>query len=482
MSGRAARTAEVVRLASRVGAAEAAYRARRAFASAGRRRGLAAEIQLRRAEEVAEVLGNMKGALMKVGQLASFVDDSMPEPVRQALCQLQQDAPPMSPELAAQVVEEELGAPPDRVFAKWDPVPIAAASIGQVHRAMTHDGIAVAVKVQYPGVEEAIRADLDNLDLTALVVPFLWGSIDARGMAEEVRTRLAEELDYVREAANQRAFARWYRDHPFIRVPDVLEGLSRRRVLTAELGEGARFNEMEGWPQPERDLAAEAIFRFVFHSLYQLHAFNGDPHPGNYLFQPGGRVTFLDFGLVKYFTDEDIAQLAAMVRYAVLEPDAAALRSAAEDAGYFVRGAPLSDARVAEYCTSFYQPVLRDEVTTITAEFASDLARHLMLAHQTFPEVMKWGNIEPRFLVLQRINVGLTAILGRLEATANWRRIAEEIWPMTNGPASTELGREHARWWAASGSALTAVPALTVPPARRDTRRGSRRLARARPR
>ena len=460
MASRVGRSTEVARLASHVGATAASNRARRVFASAPRRQALDAELQLRTAEQVAETLGHMKGALMKVGQLASFVDDAMPEPVRAALGQLQQDAPPMSADLAAEVVEGELGAGPERLFQEWDPVPIASASIGQVHRAITRDDRAVAVKVQYPGVEAAIRADLDNLDLASMLMPFVWGALDVKGLTTEVRARLNEELDYLSEAANQRRFAAWYRDHPFIHVPEVLDELSTRRVLTAELADGVRFSEMEDWEQQERDLAAEAMYRFVFRSLYRFHAFNGDPHPGNYLFRPGGRVTFLDFGLVKYFGNDDIADLLRMVRPAVVEPDARALRRAAEDAGHYVRGAPISDELVAEYSSTFFRLLHSDEPTTITSEYASELTRHLLFAHQEFPEVMKWGSVPPRFLVLQRINVGLIAILGRLNATANWRRIAWELWPITDGPPSTELGRQEAEWWATARRSAPAVPTL----------------------
>src|SRR5437764_3976384 len=240
-ASRVGRSTEVARLASHVGATAASTRARRVFAAAPRRQALDAELQLRTAEHVAETLGHMKGAPMKVGQLASFVDDAMPEPVRAALGQLQQDAPPMSADLAAEVVEGELGAGPERLFQEWDPVPIASASIGQVHRAITRDDRAVAVKVQYPGVEAAIRADLDNLDLASMLMPFVWGALDVKGLTTEVRARLNEELDYLSEAANQRRFAAWYRDHPFIHVPEVLDELSTRRVLTAELADGVRF-------------------------------------------------------------------------------------------------------------------------------------------------------------------------------------------------------------------------------------------------
>ncbi len=441
-----ARTGELARLASQVGAGAAANRARRVFASAERREALDAELELRTAEQVATTLGNMKGALMKLGQLASFLDTAMPEPARDALAQLQQDAPPMSAELATGVVEVDLGVPLTRLFSEWDPVPIAAASIGQVHRAITTDQRAVAVKVQYPGIEDAIRADLDNLDLASLGLPMLFAGLDVRAVADELRARLTEELDYELEASSQRSFADWYRGHPFIHIPEVVTELCGKRVLTTELAEGARFSEMEGWEQRERDLAAETMFRFVFRGLYRMRAFNGDPHPGNYLFRPGGRVTFLDFGLVKRFTPTDTATLFDIIRTAVLEPDAATLRTAVERAGFIAPGAPVPDERVAEFFEVFWGPIRHDEVTTISADYASEVSRRYLTGRATDGDVIKWAGMPPAFLILQRINFGLLAILGRLEATANWRRIAEELWP-TDGPPSTPLGKEEGAWW-----------------------------------
>lgn len=446
-TARPARNAAMAKLAGQVGASAATTRARKVFASAARREALDQELQLRTAEQVAATLGNMKGALMKIGQLASFLDDAMPEPVREALAQLQQDAPPMSGELAAQVIENELGAPPDKVFAEWDPVPVAAASIGQVHRAITHEGRPVAVKVQYPGVDVAVRADLSNLRLAGLGLGSLFPGLDTDAMVTELRARLVEELDYGIEARNQRDFARWYRHHPFIEVPDVIDDLSTRRVLTTDLADGVRFAEMEGWPQDQRDLAAEAIFRFVFRSLYRFHKFNGDPHPGNYLFRPDGRVTFVDFGLVKQLTAAEVALCFDVVRASVIDDDPAQMRRACERAGFIVAGAPVADERVAEFMGIFWDAVRHNGTTTITAYWASAVARRYFDGRTNFPDVMEFAGMPPTFVILQRINLGLLAILGRIAATANWRRIAEELWP-TDAPPSTPLGHEEAAWWA----------------------------------
>ena len=445
-AGRAARNARVARLGGRTGGRYAVHRARSVFAGADRRRELEAEFGLKTAEDVAGALGQMKGAMMKLGQMASYLDQGLPSPVRQALADLQQDAPAMAPELAAQVVEAELGQPPDRLFEEWDPVPIASASIGQVHRAITRDERAVAVKVQYPGVDEAIRSDLDNVDLLFGATGMAFGGLDPEGLTAELKDRLGEELDYRHEAANQRLFADYYRDHPFIHVPDVVDELSSLRVLTTDLADGARFAEAETWDGDERDLAGEAIDRFAFRSLYRLHAFNGDPHPGNYLFHGGGRVTFLDFGLVKRFTPEEVDLFEAMTRAMVVERDGVAYRRIIEDAGLLRRDDSLSDEQVADYFSHFYELVLHDRMFTVDPAYASATIRQMLDLAGPHGPVLRAANVPPSFVILQRINLGLFAVLGQLRATANWRRIGEELWPFVDAPPSTELGELEAEW------------------------------------
>ncbi len=443
---RTARNARVARFGARTGGAYAAHRARTAFASAGRRQRLQEAYELRTAEQVAAELGNLKGAMMKLGQMASYLDQGLPSPVRNALADLRQDAPPMAPELAAGVIERELGAAPDVLFAEWDPVPLASASIGQVHRAITRDDRAVAVKVQYPGVDEAIRTDLANVDALFGAAGFVFSGLDPASLVAELKERLVEELDYAKEADNQRLFVDYYRDHPFIRIPAVVDELSTARVLTTELAPGARWDELLTWSQEERDLAAEAIFRFVFRSLYRLHAFNGDPHPGNYLFEPGGRVTFLDFGLVKRFTPDEVGLFHALIDSFVLRHHLGDFRRAVEGAGLLRPDPALSDEQVGEWMGHFYEFVMEDRETTITADYASQTVRQMFDVSGPHAEIIKAANVPPSFVIIQRINLGLYAVLGELEATANWRRVADELWPFVDGPPSTRLGREEAAW------------------------------------
>ena len=312
-SGRSERTAELVKLSTVAGANYARKTVGSAFASDERKAELQARYELQTAEQVAEVLGNMKGAVMKLGQMASYLDGGLPEPVRQALAQMQQDAPPMSYELVAGVVRAELGGEPDTVFASFEREPMASASIGQVHRAVTHDGRAVAVKVQYPGVDAAIRADLDNSDLLFGAMGMLFSGLDPAPLVAELRDRLLEELDYRNEAENQQRFVDYFGGHPTISVPEVLHELSTGRVLCTELAYGAKWTDVLEWSQEERNLTAETLYRFAFGGIYRLGVFNGDPHPGNYLFRPGGEVTFLDFGLCKVFTPDEIAEFQRLI-------------------------------------------------------------------------------------------------------------------------------------------------------------------------
>src|SRR6478736_7525287 len=223
------RSARVWRLTARNGIRYTVHRVRRRFTGEARREELDDEFAIRTSEDVARELGQMKGALMKFGQLLSFIVEALPEDAQRALASLQADAPPMSPGAAARVVRNELGDDPARVFLDWSATPIAAASVGQVHRAVTHDGRRVAVKVQYPGVDAAIEGDLDNAEgLYRLAGAFALKGLDAKGLVDELRARMREELDYTLEAANQTMMATYFEDHPFVRIPAVDPATSTR--------------------------------------------------------------------------------------------------------------------------------------------------------------------------------------------------------------------------------------------------------------
>jgi predicted unusual protein kinase regulating ubiquinone biosynthesis (AarF/ABC1/UbiB family) len=271
----------------------------------------------------------------------------------------------------------------------------------------------------------------------------LFPGLEAGPLVEELRARLLEELDYRLEASNQQRFAELYANHPFLHIPAVRTDLSTGRVLTSELVTGARYQDVQQWSQEERNLAGEAIFRFVFGCLYRLRAFNGDPHPGNYVFHGDGRVTILDFGLVKWFTDQDVERLAAMIETMVLREDVSGFRQAVEKAGFLRPDPAITDEQVADYFRHYYELVMDGGDVSFSPEYASDTVRTFFDASN---EVVKRANVPPEFVVLQRINLGLYAVLAGLGATANWRRIAEEIWPFVDAPPSTDLGRQEAAW------------------------------------
>src|SRR5256714_1352619 len=316
----------------------------------------------------------------------------------------QHRAPPMTGVLASSVIVDELGDAPERVFAEWDPLPIAAASIGQVHRAITRDGRAVAVKIQYPGIARSITSDLRNVGLLRRIVGAAFPGLDTRSLVDELGERLQEEVDYAREAESQEMFARYYDGHPYIHVPHVLSELSTSRVLTSELVSGSTFDELLEWDQQEKDLAAETIHRFVFRSLYRLHAFNGDPHPGNYLFHRGGRVTFLDFGLTKLFTQQDLAPLVDAVRFLVFEKDYEAFRAALERAGFLLAWAPVATSVVVDRYGQFYGTVLQDAPMTITSAYSSAIVRRFFAA----PGPLGPDSGAPRaHVITQRMTIGL---------------------------------------------------------------------------
>ncbi|HST85034.1 MAG TPA: AarF/ABC1/UbiB kinase family protein [Kineosporiaceae bacterium] len=438
-TGRVARAAPLVALTGRT--------AGEAVVSALRRKDRT-QSTARSAERYAESLGRSRGVLMKAGQILSFVSlgslvEGQSRSVYQAaLARLQDDAPPMDPEVAAAVVTAELGASPHEVFAEFAPMPLAAASIGQVHAARTHDGREVVVKIQYPGVAEAIRADLANAELLATffqlvrgLVPDL-GRTDARALAREVSERIGEEIDYRAEAANQAAFAEFYRGHPFIRIPEVLPEFSTGRVLTMQRSDGMRWAQAQAADQQLKDQWGEAIYRFTLGSLRRMGTFNADPHPGNYLFHPDGTVTFLDFGCVKKFSTDQVDWMRAAVQ-AAINGDADQLLHQ-YTAGGFVPGDPPSAEGILDWARESLAPVLAEQPFRYTPEFAAMIVDSEFSPRGPHSAVVRKLALPGEYVALSRIDLGMTAVLATLRASANWRGIREEL--DCDGPPATPYG------------------------------------------
>jgi predicted unusual protein kinase regulating ubiquinone biosynthesis (AarF/ABC1/UbiB family) len=448
------RSGRLWRLGARRSVGYARVRLRSAAADEKTRTELNEQFVIRTAEDVARELGQMKGVVMKAGQLLSFIVEALPEEAKAALASLQADAPPMAPELAEQVLREELGRPPARMFREWDPVPVAAASIGQVHRAVLADGRDVAVKVQYPGVGDAIGADLANAEvLYQLFSAFALKSLDVRGLVDELRHRMGDELDYGKEAANQTHFARLFAGHPFIHVPSVVPELSTRRVLTSEWVGGQSWAAFEASaPSDIRSTAAEVLFRFAQRSIYCHRVFNGDPHPGNYRFHPDGRVTFLDFGLVKRWTEAETDALWPVID-PLIDGDAVRTTELMVTAGFLQPDHGLDPRQVWEYVSAPYRPYLTEEFT-FTRQHVAEALSSVVDVRGPNRAVIEKLNLPPSFVILDRVVWGMSALLGRLEARNRWRGILDEY--RHDGPPCTELGRLEQRWAAgqAAGSSL----------------------------
>jgi predicted unusual protein kinase regulating ubiquinone biosynthesis (AarF/ABC1/UbiB family) len=398
------------------------------------------------AEAVLDVLGSMKGAAMKAGQLLSYLDLPMDVEMsaryRDRLAALQDSATQSDPATIASVLEAEYGAPADEVFASWEPRPFAVASIGQVHRARLPDGSRVAVKVQHPGVAESTLADFANLELLIPLLRVLNPRLQPGPLLDEVRARLDEELDYQAEARYHQAFAERYAGHPFMRVPQVHHEWCRPRVLVTEYVDGRSFGEVaKTADRATRDRYGEIIFRFVFGSLYRFRIFNADPHPGNYLFPGDGTVVFIDFGSCKTFSTADRERLHAVHR-AVRNDDAAQLDRAMRDAGLLGDGFDGDFDVVRDWFRLMHRPMGVQQPFTYTAEYAREVTAASMDPEAGYVETLRQLNMPASYLMLNRIQFGLTSLLARLRPTASWGDILFEI--SEDGEPTTALGRlEH---------------------------------------
>ena len=434
-----------------------AHRVRRLTNHRDKRDALDEQFAIRTSEDVARELGNMKGALMKFGQLLSFIVEALPDEAQNALATLQSDAKPMAPALAAKVIIDELGRPPERVFLDWQEVPVAAASVGQVHRAVTHDGRDVAVKVQYPGVAESIESDLDNAEgFYRLGTTFVLKGLDAKALVDELRTRMRDELDYELEAASQAEFGAHFAGHPFISIPAVDPATSTKRVMTTDWVEGMSWAEFESTALPvARRCAGESIWRFVQHSVHRLGVFNGDPHPGNYRFSADGAVTFLDFGLVKRWTSGEWEQLAPSLDAIVVHRDPERLVAAMEEIGFLRAGHALAPQQVYDYVSTPYTPYLTDTFT-FTRQFVREAMSTIVDIKGPHAEVIEKLNMPPSFVILDRVVWGVSAILGRLEVSAPWRAMLLEY--CDGGAPATPLGEAEQAWLASARSAAGDPP------------------------
>ncbi|HMJ10558.1 MAG TPA: AarF/ABC1/UbiB kinase family protein, partial [Polyangiaceae bacterium] len=441
---RVGRISSLARLWTRFATSWLGARVRRWFASPERRARIASQQRKASAELVAHEMGQMKGALMKIGQMVSFVSDEVPEEYREALSSLQTAAPPMDFTLIRDVIERELGRPLERAFAELDTKPLAAASIGQVHRARLPSGEEVVVKVQYPGVAEAIRADLNNADLLYSMLSMLYASLDPKPIVEELRARIGEELDYGSEAANQRAFQLIYANHPFIRIPRVVSDYSTPRVLTSEFIAGKRLADLKTEEPARRARYGEILYRFVFGSIFRFGVFNGDPHPGNYLFDAEGRMAFLDFGCVKYFPVPMLERWRRFVK-AHLEGDAQRFYDLTVEFGFIKPDAGVTPQLLYRYFDYFYAPFQADRVFRFDRKYTAQSVRVVFRPEGEFAGIQAKLNMPRDFVFANRLQWGVYSVLAELGAEENFHRIHREF--IYDEPPATELGEQERRYW-----------------------------------
>jgi predicted unusual protein kinase regulating ubiquinone biosynthesis (AarF/ABC1/UbiB family) len=461
--GRVRRTAPLAALSARTagGAAVAGLRSKLTGADT-------TEFHIRTAERYAELLGRSKGALMKAGQMLSFVSalPAVPaefQPVyHAALTRLRDDAPPMAPELTRAVLEHELGQRTESAFAEFDWTPLAAASIGQVHAARLHNGRAIAVKIQYPGVADAIRADLKNSELLATFLGLIFGlsarkaSFDLHGAARELGVRIIEELDYRLEAANQAEFAEIYRGHPFIRIPEVIGELSTDHVLTQELVQGKSWSDALTAGQELRDSWAEAIYRFVYATNMRFCLFNADPHPGNYLFHDDGSVSFLDFGCVKRLGREQVDVMISIGR-ACVRGDVLGTWRACVEAGFCRSTDPVSPEEVYAFWRESWELWWAEQPFTVTPERAARWLQHKYSPTGPSANSFRHFTASPAYTTMGRIEVSTAALIAELRATNYWGSMAAEFFEGT--APLTAMGKLDHAFFAERQPARSSPPA-----------------------
>ncbi len=448
------RTATVGRLAASEAVKQFGTRAANVTRSEEAAREASARRQLETAKQIVAALGTMKGAAMKLGQVMSFLDVGLvPEEHREEfqreLAKLRDAAPTVGFKQMKQVIEDDLEEKIKDVFSEFEEEPIAAASIGQVYRArLKEDGREVAVKVQYPGVATAVRADMQNLDIIMRLLKRMTPSLDVKAVTTEIRDRIAEELDYELEAQNQRSLARIFKGHPFIVVPEVVSELSRERVLVSDFVEGVGFEELKEYPQAERNRIGEIVFRFFLGCLYRHRQFSGDPHPGNFLLLGDGRIAFLDFGLFKRM-DREPVELELGCQRAVTEGDAQALHSLLAESGFL----PEPDRVDPDNLLAFVEDAIwwytTDEEVTLSPEIATEVMIESSDPRSSHFKEMRHQSMQPEHLFGRRMEMLTLAVLSQLRASANWHRIARE-W-MYGDAAVTELGREEEEFYGRTG-------------------------------
>jgi predicted unusual protein kinase regulating ubiquinone biosynthesis (AarF/ABC1/UbiB family) len=404
-------------------------------------------------EQIVVQLGKMKGAAMKIGQVISTVElpgmeAEAGERIQRRLAELRDAAPTVEWRRIEKLMAAEWGTPVSAALADIEPEAMAAASIGQVHRATTLDGVEVAVKVQYPGIAEAVEADLRNLRVLMPLLGRVAPGLDTKALGDELRERISEELDYELEAANQRRVRRWWRDHPHVLVPRVHSALSTRRVLVTELHEGLRFDDLKSAGDARRDRVAEIVHRFYYATAADHGLVLGDPHPGNWQSLDDGRVVMFDFGMVRALPAGPggyVRREGALLQ-AIYGQDPDALFSVMRDLGYLGDGSAFTGRRdlLLAHMTIASASLVEDQPFRLGPEVQREMTDALFALGPEWRQMLRAFALPREAILLRRMSDLLYASVSQLRAAADWWALAREL--QIDGKPRTALGLEHAGW------------------------------------
>ncbi|MEA2340362.1 MAG: hypothetical protein QOG11_439 [Solirubrobacteraceae bacterium] len=400
-------------------------------------------------EQIVVQLGQMKGAAMKLGQVLSTIDlpgleQEDAERIKARLADLRDQAPKVPFTRLEKLMAQEWGEPVSRVLADIDPDAVAAASIGQVHRATTKDGADVAIKVQYPGIAEAVESDLRNLRLLLPLLRRAAPGLDTEALADELRDRVSEELDYELEAQSTRRIARGWRDHPHAFVPGVLTELSTRRVLVTEFVDGAPFAAAKAEPDAERDRIGEIVHRFYYDTAGRLGLALGDPHPGNFLLAPDGRVAFLDFGMLRQMPAGYLEREGGVYR-SLRDGDTAGLRAIMGELGYLPDPWTFDDELLFGYMYATGAWMLEDpQPRRLNGETGYELMERVFELGPGWRQMIRSFSVPREALLLRRMENMVFNACADLRAACDWRALGDEL--VAGEPPRTGLGIEHRGW------------------------------------
>ena len=389
-----------------------------------------AELMEKAANQLFTVLGELKGGAMKVGQALSVMEAAIPEelgePYRDALTKLQKDAPPLPAEKVHRVLDAQLGTKWRGRFTSFDDSPVASASIGQVHKAVWSDGRDVAVKIQYPGADEALRADLKTMQRMVGVFKQLSPGADIEGVVDELIERTEMELDYRLEADNQRKFAKAYADHPHFAVPRVVA--SAPKVVVQEWIQGVPMAEIirNGTPE-QRDMIGTRLLELTFDAPRRLGMLHGDAHPGNFMLLPDGRMVVIDFGAVAPLPGGLPVELGMTIRLA-RDKNYDLLLPTMEKAGFIQKGQQVSAPDIDEMLRQYVEPI-EVEVFHYTRKWLQRMTYSQLDRSVSQIRTARQMDLPPKLVIPMRVIASVAAIECQLDAHVPIKALTEELVP-----------------------------------------------------